>query len=205
MDKPQIIIEIFKVVGGAFAFGLGLWQYRVAQSWKRMEFTATEIAKFRADPMVRKVFLMLDWRARRLDLGVPKTDDAFPMITYELVTSALVPHYGGQTFTPLEAAIRDHFDVFLDYLCHLEAFVTAGLIRPEELRPYLEYWTNAVAGGDEIPRELLVQFWRFVDGYGYAPARTLVSRLHPGLRTDFPVTTHSVLKRIKPDDLWVHD
>jgi len=187
MMKSTEVIELVKIVGGVVAFSLGLWQYRVAQSWKRMEFIAAEIAKFRADPMVKKVFLMLDWRARRIDLGVAKApDEAIPVVTYELVTCALVLHSEDKTFTPIEAAIRDHFDVFLDYLCHFEAFISAGLVRSQELRPYLEYWTNAVAGGDNIPRELLVQFWQFVDSYGYASARRLVSRLHPSLSSDFP-------------------
>ncbi|MCX6595312.1 MAG: hypothetical protein NTV70_02975 [Acidobacteria bacterium] len=181
------LIEVVKVVGGGMAFGLGLWQYRVAQSWKRMEFTAAEIAKFRADPMVRRVYLMLDWEARRIDLGLPKEGDNFPVIKHSLVASALVPHSEKEKFTLAEAAIRDHFDVFLEYLCHFEAFVTAKLIQPDELRPYLEYWTKKLAGEDKISRELLIQFWRFVDHYGYAAARNLVCRLHPRLSEEFPV------------------
>lgn len=48
--------DISRIVGGAIAFGLGLWQYRVAQSWKRMEFTATEIAKFIPESELRSRF-----------------------------------------------------------------------------------------------------------------------------------------------------
>ena len=70
-----------------------------------------------------------------------------------------------------KATIRDHFDVFLDYLSHFEHFIQAGLVKPNDIRPYLEYWTNALAGNDQIDPALLTYFWRFVDVYGYSKAR----------------------------------
>ncbi|HEY6390619.1 MAG TPA: hypothetical protein VIX89_05050 [Bryobacteraceae bacterium] len=82
-----------------------------------------------------------------------------PKITYKLVESALTPHQDRTApFTPIEAAIRDHFDVFLDYLSHFENFVQAGLVRPKEIRPYLKYWTNALAATITSTRACLPSF-----------------------------------------------
>ena len=158
-----------------------------------MEFVAQEIDKFRADPAVKRVLTMLDWGERRIDLGVPFEPNLNsgklepPRITYRLIAEALRTHHGNlRAFSPLEAAIRDHFDLFLDYLSHFEHFIQAHLVKPNEIHPYLEYWTNALAGNDELDPWLLKQFWLFVDAYNYSKVRCLVCRFYPEVTSRFP-------------------
>lgn len=201
----SLVLDIVKLTGASVAFGVGLWQYRRAQAWKRMEFLAQQVEKFRADPMVKRVFLMLDWSERWIDFGLDSDFSTFEIgektlppeklpkaegkhrITYKIVESALTPHQARSSgFTPVETAIRDHFDVFLDYLSHFETFIQAGLVKPKEIGPYLNYWTNALAGNDNIDRDMLCQFWRFVDFYRYRDARNLITRFHPNVGSDFP-------------------
>ena len=191
----HIWLEVAKVVVPSCVFGAGLIQYRHAQSWKRMEFVAQQVEKFRADAMVRRVLTMLDYAERRIDLGVPLEGNLHsgeprpPRITYAVVAEALRPHHNNHRgFSPLEAMIRDHFDTFLDYLCHFEHFITAGLIKSRDLHPYLEYWACALAGEDELDELLLTRFWLFVDTYGYGKARQLISRFNPDLTKRFPRT-----------------
>jgi hypothetical protein len=187
-------LDLAKVVVPTCAFLVGLGQYRKAQAWKRMEFVAQQIERFRADVIVRRVLTMLDWGERRIDLGIPFEPNLRsgelkpPRITYRLIGEALRTHHGNQGgFSSLEAAIRDHFDQFLDYLSHFEHFIQAGLVKPKDIRPYLDYWTSALAGNDEVNPELLTQFWRFVDGYGYSKVRQLICRFHPEAAGRFPL------------------
>ena len=185
------LIEAVKVVAALTAFAVGLVQYRRSQSWKRMEFVAQEMNKLRSDPMVKDVFLLLDWELRSMDFGL-KNDDGKPRIirvTYDLTKRALAPHYAAPAhfeFDVVEVAIRDRFDIFLDYLVHFENFVQAGLVRPQDIEPYLEYWANALAGSGDIAKPLLQAFWNFVDTYGYLKARKLLTRLKPQIRSLFP-------------------
>lgn len=192
----NIWFELAKVAIPSCVFGAGLIQYRHAQSWKRMEFVAQQVEKFRADAMVRRVLMMLDYGERRIDLGLPleanlrSGEPKPPRITYKVTAEALRSHRGNQRgFSPLEAVIRDQFDTFLDYLCHFEHFITSGLIKSRDLHPYLEYWACALAGEDELDEELLTRFWLFVDTYGYGKARQLICRFNPQLATRFPLAT----------------
>jgi hypothetical protein len=187
-------LEATKIALTAGAFILAFVQYVKAQSWKRMEFTAAEIAKFRADPTVKKVIVLLDWPLRPIQLDSaqglldpPKQPSGEPVSNDSLLPQALMVHTERLTFTRCEAAIRDHFDVFLDFLCHFETFIQSGLLTQQELHHYLEYWMDALAGKRGLDRSMLTQFWRFVDFYGYAKARNLVQRYHPTLATEFTV------------------
>lgn len=196
VDVAKLWIESTKIAGALAVFVVGLWQYRRAQSWKRMEFIAQEMNKFRADPMVKDVFQLLDWEVRNLDLGLKK-DDGTPdvkIVTYGDTTGALVPHFARDVgFDAVEAAIRDRFDVFLDYLVHFENFVQARLIKPKDIEPYLEYWAGALAGNGDIAKPLLAEFWNFVDAYGYFKARMLLTRLKPQIRSFYPLRSRAAI------------
>ena len=50
----------------------------------------------------------------------------------------------GGRFSNTEAEIRTTYDAFLDYLERFQSFVESGLISPEDLKPYLNYWVADV-------------------------------------------------------------
>jgi hypothetical protein len=80
-----------------------------------------------------------------------------PRITYRLIGEALRTHHGNREgFSSLEATIRDHFDIFLDYLSHFERFIQAGLVKPNDIRPYLSIGQMLLL---ETTRSIL-QCWR---------------------------------------------
>ena len=71
MADDNIYLELAKIAIPTCVFLAGVLQYRKAQGWKRMEFVAQQIERFRSDPIVRRVFTMLDWGERRIDVGLP--------------------------------------------------------------------------------------------------------------------------------------
>jgi hypothetical protein len=189
-DPSIKLSEVLQLVGAATAFAIALWQYVRAQSWKRAEFVANEVRAFVSDAAVVKVMTMLDWGSREIELG-ERGEDGNPkktLVTYQLVSSALMTHEEHGGFSGKEAAIRDCFDRFLEYLERFEAFIEAGLVRPRDFSPYLHYWTTLLAGeyGGIPQSDVLPRFWKFVDSYGYKGVRRLISRYHSMLSSRYP-------------------
>jgi hypothetical protein len=68
-------LKIMALLGASIAFGVGLFQYRRAQRWKRAEFLANEMKEFFATPRVQKALLLIDWGRRRVQLLEDRTGD----------------------------------------------------------------------------------------------------------------------------------
>jgi hypothetical protein len=168
------------LVGAAIAFVIGLLQYRKAQRWKRVEWTAKEMDAFFADNKVAMALKMIDWGTRRIELYPNRTNEAerFVLLRDENVANALRNH-GIQEFSEDEAAIRDVFDHFLDRLERIHSFVEAGLLSHKDVKPYLYYWAvhviAAKAGYTKVER--IVQLRRFIGTYGYVGVQKLFTAL----------------------------
>jgi hypothetical protein len=109
LELAKLWIEGAKIAGALAVFAVGLWQYRRAQSRKRMEFIAQEINTFRVDPMVKDVFQLLDWEVREIDLGLRRDDGTSDIkrVTYAETERALLPHFASDVgFDAVEVAIR---------------------------------------------------------------------------------------------------
>lgn len=145
----------------------GLYQYWQAQQWKRAEFVAGEMQAFFSLPSVRKAMLMVDWGTRHVNLFDTASTDprTWPLVSRRLQSDALLPHPLRQrvcavtdattteavdselaAFSMEEVAIRDAFDAFLDGLERFASHVETGLLAPRDLRPYLGYWIDDIAG-----------------------------------------------------------
>ncbi len=143
----KLITEWAKILGGIVVFAIGLYQYRLAQKWKRREFIASQIKDFEAEPKIQLAMTMLDWNDRVLYFPAEGgTKFVAIRINEPLLSSALLPHRDANGYSKNEALIRDCFDRFLDMFVRLSAFIEAKLIRIEELAPYLEYWITLMSG-----------------------------------------------------------
>ena len=213
----QLIVSFFGFLGAISAFTFAIFQYRKAEKWKRMQFVADEVRELEADPVIQNALLMVDWRERDINLFLirdPKTTDLV-RINRDMQWRALLPHpikqgfpkyeatSGGDNterigeirpgrdlgFTVIEARIRDTYDALLTRLDRLETFIDGGLIRADELRPFIFYWVNAltaVNGGDEDAT------WRaalltYVDYYGYTGVSDLFKRYDRRIDVESPL------------------
>jgi hypothetical protein len=176
-------IEIIKIAGAAVAFGIGLWQYRKSQGWKRLEFVASETKAFYDDTAVKAAMSMLDSRKKKMALFKFRNENDLErvVVDYEVVASALGTDAEMQ-YDKRQSAIREIFERFLEFLARFDGFVEAGLVRKKDLNPYLDYWMKLIAGHDDHSREatekVLPHLWKFIDYYGYRDVRRLVSRYH---------------------------
>jgi hypothetical protein len=171
-------LNALALVGGVVAFVVALYQYRVAQRWKRAEWVATEMRSFLDDPWVRVACSMVDWGSRRVHL--PPAADQEVLVTDDEIRAALVHHRERPNgFSPKEALIRDTFDRFLDGFERCSAHVRSRLVDEIDLAPYLSYWAfhiqSARAGDTKVER--LVQLKAFARDYGYSGAMELIEKL----------------------------
>jgi hypothetical protein len=180
-------IEVLKMIATLVAALVALRQYLRAQAWKRMEFVAREIERFRASSAVSRVLIMLNWDGGTIDLGWSDKTSLSVTVTHDIVVHALrLPQASQLKATELEAIVRHQFELFVGYLEHFETVIRAGLVKPDDLYPYLENLLAALSGNGYVRKSLLMAFWEFVDSYGYEKSRKLVARFHPTLREALP-------------------
>jgi hypothetical protein len=182
---------VLGALGGVFVFAVGVYQYWVAQRWKRAEFVANEIKGMKSDPPAQAMMQMLDWDGRRAELYPAKQGrDRWVLVTHEVLARALRtrPIDGAPGFESDEARIRDVADAFLDHLERFGHFVEAGLVDAEAFRPYLRYWFELLADTYEARPcgPSVVPQWRdalqaFIGAYGYGGVVHLANELGYGM------------------------
>jgi hypothetical protein len=128
-------------------------------------------------PYVRNAQYMLDWSGRLVALWPDGGENApaAVLVTHAMVAQAL--RTTGKPFTDDEVAIRDTFDHFFDHLARFERLVTQGLVTDYNLKPYLGYWCNLLAGarpGHERPYTAAIK--TYLNTYGYKDSAALIQR-----------------------------
>ena len=207
LTLAQIVVSFFGFIGAISAFGLAICQYLKSARWKRMEFIASEIKEFEADPFVQNALTMIDWGRRKINLHLVSnpTEENVKTVTRTVQWKALLPHdvkheyweYQSNSddetaeadekfakgkiisskttpsvdvaetksqpekpfnFTVDEAKIRDTYDVFLTRLDRFQTFIKAKLIEPHELKPFIEYWIDAMTSTKNLDKDAA---WKF--------------------------------------------
>jgi len=169
LEHAKFWVSVLGFAGTTAALTFAAWQYRRAEKWRRAEFVAKEIKEFESSPGVRNVMSMIDWTKRRINLSQDPSLAAagWPEIDRAILWRALLPHpiKGGDPawldtaatttlvdgenerarFSSQEAAIRDTFDGFLDYLERFGNFIASSLVTSKEFKAYLGYWIDDLA------------------------------------------------------------
>ena len=177
--KPIEIGDVIKLLGALIVFIIGIYQYVLAQKWKRREFIAQQMKEFEADADVRIMMRIFDWTERTVFL--PSDSGGPPIevkVTDDLLCAALLPHRDAGHYDRYEVLLRDRIDRFLDMLVRLDNFVEAGLISVNELRPYIVYWVELVSGNkkDWHTPEVWALLLNYIKEYEFSGAARLIKR-----------------------------
>lgn len=164
------------------AFCVGLYQYWVAQNWKRTEFVASEVEKFFGDAQVSAALLLLDYNIIRLDEQGKRTRTGGYVYTDDVVTRSLAIHTKNQDeierFSDEEMVARLAFDALLTWLDRFDHHIDTGLITVADVRIHLRYWVTKLA--DPRSRWKVAEFYDalylFAATYEYQGALTLFRR-----------------------------
>jgi hypothetical protein len=174
-------VGLLKILGATVAFGIGLWQYRKNQAWKRVEFVASEMKAFFDDEAVKAAMTMLDWRRKEMELFRYRGhgDSTTVEVSYDLVAASLGTD-PKRRHNKEESAVREIFDRFLSFLERFEGFIETGVVTEKDLKPYLHYWTRLLSGRDErspeVTEKVLPELWKFIGHYGYENIVRFVDR-----------------------------
>jgi hypothetical protein len=169
-------MEVAKVTGslagpflGVPVLFFGIWQYRVAQRWKRNEFAASFLKELNSDPDLVACCNVLDYPKRCIVLAHQKTKDDKPTILEhdrQKLPAAMAISPPDDGFAPEQIVYRDLFDRMCSYLSQVANACSQKLIAPTDVRP-LHYWLE-----------------RILDVHGLADSSVLagfVKRYHPGV------------------------
>jgi hypothetical protein len=81
-------------------------------------------------------------------------------------------------FTPVQAAVRDCLDEFLNRLERFESYVKSNLVSAKDFKPYLRYWLDIIGdpnSGRKFP-DLRKQMWRYIDCYKFTGVQAFFKR-----------------------------
>lgn len=174
MENLEIPLKIGAFLISCALFIKGIWEYSKAQKWKKAEFVSKEIKEFHNDFDIKRALLLLDWNANELDVKSNDLNGTGKMhFSDGLIVKALRTHMESPTFTDEEVIIKAIFDAFLDRISMFQNYIETGLIKIEDIKPYLIYWIQILADKNnprksEVVRE---QMWKYIDAYGYSNVR----------------------------------
>jgi hypothetical protein len=177
--------DILSIVGAIIAlagFAFGLYQYYVAQKWKRAEFAAQQLEKLSSDPDLDLCCKLLDWSVRVSP--VPEkyaalTDEKTFVHDWRVMREAMLPEEdsGKAEWDWQHMMYRDTFDKFFEYLERINHYITIRLVSEKDVAS-LRYWLEQLVEPRFLPPEQRLLFQHFIDRYHYQGVREMIGRLH---------------------------
>ena len=156
---------------GVIGLGFGLYQYYIAQKWRKSEFAARQLEMLDSNPELSLCCKFLDWSRR--DLPVPEkykayTDNKTFEHNWTVLAEAMIPKRRKGRYTWQQAMYRDHFDRLCEYFQRLNHYLSIGLVTKSDIAT-VEYWLKELAkprflhNGDE---RMFIDFIRFFQYQG---------------------------------------
>jgi hypothetical protein len=165
IDLKEIVTLAAAVAGGSFA----LWRWTVDQKWRRAQYAQSLIKEFFDKKSVAKACEIIDTIGEiEFEIeGNPKRRRIID-VTDELLVQSLTTFDQKEENTDEEIAIRDVLDEFFGGLSVFQSHIDTGLIKLQDVRPYLEYWIKELSGhGNVHGKEVAQQVGRFLQYFGY--------------------------------------
>lgn len=157
MDITTILTStsVFIALAGLW---FGLWQYRAAQGWKRMEYVASVLDKINTDEDLRLALTFLDWREREILIPsrfAPTKErfsfrhthalmsEAFKLKNREISKETGMIDLNSEYLKTEYIIYVEIFDRFFDYLEQVNQCVNMGLIKRDDVER-LNYWADRI-------------------------------------------------------------
>ena len=173
--------KVFQYVGGSIGvigFAFGLYEYYIAQKWKRSELAAKQLELLESCPEIKFCCQALDYSARRIPTPekykVFTQDESF-VHTQETMISGLPPESGMDHFEWPLVVYRDAFDRFFSYLEGINHYISIGLFSKKDVSS-LEYWLKQLANPRFLKGDDKQVFIKFIRAYKYDGVLKLMDR-----------------------------
>jgi hypothetical protein len=133
MDAKELV-QVLVLIAAVAGFLFGVYQYRQAQKWKRLEFAATQLQRMYEDPELVLAGMFNNYSARRVPLPEKHWDyydgkvfDHDCRKMYRLMSSRYEPE-------PDFFIYNDAFERLFEYLEQIYAFIELKLIKVDDVR-----------------------------------------------------------------------
>ncbi len=171
------IIAILGVIGGSIGFSVGLYQYYIAQKWKRSEFAAKLLEELANDERLSTCCKLLDYSTR--SLPVPEhyrtlTSEKTFIHNWNTLSHAMKPESQVGEFDWQEMLYRDLFDYFFSYLERVDHYISIQLIDVNDVSS-LSYWTEQIASPRFVRQPV---FMDFLEAYEYDGVLKLMNKFN---------------------------
>ena len=171
------IIGLLGVVGGSIGFTVGLYQYYIAQKWKRSEFAASLLDEFANDERLSTCCKRLDYSTRTLP--VPKqysalTSDTTFLHNWDALIRGMKHESELARFDWQETLYRDLFDYFFSYLERVNHYINIRLIDTHDVASLI-YWVEQVSSPRFVTEPVFIDF---IKQYGYVGVIELMEKFH---------------------------
>lgn len=172
---PGELIAGLGLIVGAFGFVIGLYQYHIAQKWKKSEFAAKLLEELANDERLTTCCKLLDYSTRKLPVPsqyLSLTENLIFLHTWEALGEAMSPEVKMSEFDWQAILYRDLFDYFFGYLERINHYIVIGLITAKDVSG-LEYWLQQIASPRFTGTPV---FHDFIQAYGYTGVLDLMKK-----------------------------
>jgi hypothetical protein len=181
-DIATLVTAASAIGGGGFA----LWRWVDDQRWRRVQYAQSVIKTSFEDETVTKACEVLDTTdqvVRFRDRHDPKKEREIH-ISDDFLINALSTFDEKTSNTSEELYVRLVLDKLFDEINTFQSHIDAGLIKLNDIRPYLEYWIKEISGNGRVHEERVAyQIYKFLRYFGYSGVLTLASDM------GFPIKT----------------
>lgn len=181
------LARALELVGAAVALtalAFGLYQYYIAQKWKRAEFAAAQLQLLSSDEELDLCCKLLDWSGRVSAVPVKYqalTDARTFDHDWRVMKEAMLPEEDSARadwdwdWDWQHMMYRDMFDRFFSYLERIDHYISIDLISAGDVAS-LRYWIEQLERPRFLPENEQSLFRTFVTRYGYSGVSNLSKR-----------------------------
>jgi hypothetical protein len=165
IDLKDIATLAAAVAGGSFA----LWRWTVDQKWRRVQYAQTLVKEFFEKRNVIKACEVIDTvgDVQFEDENNPKKHHTLD-ITTKFLLGSFTTFDQKEENTDDEILIRDVFDDLFGGLSLFQSHIDTGLIKLQDISPYLEYWVKELSGNGHVHDEAVAhQIGGYLAFFGY--------------------------------------
>jgi hypothetical protein len=178
-DHKELLVLFVAAVGGMFA----LWRWMVDQKWRRVQYAQSLIREFLQKESTISALEILDVLDENVELKSHDIPKGITIeITDELLVRALSTSYTQKTGDEQTLFVRTVLDEFFGDLSIFQSHIEAGLIKLQDIKPYLEYWLNELSGPGRMGHTspFTSQVYSYLLKFGYTEVVTLAKNMdHP--------------------------
>jgi hypothetical protein len=172
LDNPQELLTlILGTAGGAFA----LWRWTVEQKWRRVLYAQNLLEKFLQKETTLKAFDILDIVDEDVEFKFQDESKRPIKLTNDFLIGALSTFTEKELNDEREIVVRKIMSVFFDDLSTFQNHIEAGLIKPRDIKPYLEYWFQELTAKGRVHDDIRLAFQiaKYLSYFGYGRVLTL--------------------------------